>query len=191
MKLNKTTWLSLLLAVVLGSGVYGYELIKDRRKSSRTTTSQSQQPLFALQETDIHKIIIARPQQTLEIVKTEDKTNPWQLKQPQDVSANTGTVAFLLDLLASGKPQRTFIVPADERSQYGLDEPIATVTFVSSKGNQQIILGQPSINEETIYAQIGSSSADESESEVALVTKNWQYAVEQDLEAWKQPEQAK
>lgn len=188
MKLNKTTWLSLLLAVVLGSGVYGYELIKNRRESSPATTSQSQ-PLFTLQETDIQKIVITRSQQTLELVKTEDKINPWQLKQPEDISANTGTVAFLLDLLASGKPQRTFTVPADERSQYGLDEPIATVTFVSSKGSQQIILGQPSINEETIYAQIGSSSTDEFE--VALVTKNWQYAVEQDIEAWKQPDQAK
>lgn len=185
MKLTKTTWLSLLLAAILGSGVYIYELIGDRQEAPQANTAQSHQ-LFQLREADIEKIVIDKPQQTLELVKTQDKTHPWQLKQPQDVPANLGTVAFLLDLLASGKPERNFTVAADKQWQYGLDEPIATVTFISGNDSQQIILGRSGLSEQTIYAQIKSPDNDESETEVVLVSKNWQYAVERELEAWKQ-----
>lgn len=190
MKLTKTTWLSLLLAAVLGGGVYGYELISTRQETSQVNTAQSQQ-LFQLPEADVQKIVIDKPQQKLELVRTQNKTNPWQLKQPQDAPANMGTVAFLLDLLVSGKPQRSFIVTADERSQYGLDEPIAKVTFVTRNGSRQIILGQSGLDEETIYAQIKSRANERSETEVVIVSKNWQYAVERELEAWKQSNKTK
>ncbi|WP_036479877.1 DUF4340 domain-containing protein [Myxosarcina sp. GI1] len=185
MKLNRTTWLSLLLAIIFSGGVYGYELVRSKQGVSQANTTSSQQ-LFQLQEADIQQVVIEKPELTLELVKTGDRSSPWQLKSPQDVPANMGTVAFLLDLLASGKPQRTFIVSADKRSQYGLDNPIATVTFKSDNKSQQIILGRSGLNEDTIYAQIVSPSTGATATEVSLVSKNWQYAVERDLEAWKQ-----
>lgn len=184
MKLKRNTWLLILIALSLGSWTYLAEI---RPKQQKVATLEQEQQLFQLQKADISRIEIERPDLALKFVKTSNDLQPWQMKYPQNSTASDGRISFLLDLLVNGKKEHSFMVNAAQLSQYGLDQPIAKVKVELKNGKvQQIILGQPGIQPETIYAQIFESGVDKERNEVILVSKNWQYAVEPELEAWQQ-----
>jgi hypothetical protein len=91
MKLKRNTWLLLLLAAILGGWVYFYEI---RGKTEWTQIEAKQQQIFNFAEEAIAKIIIDRPNETLEFVKTDNSNRPWQMKQPENVPASDATVSF-------------------------------------------------------------------------------------------------
>ncbi len=182
MKLTRNTKILVLLAVILTVWTFGYEIINN---SQQSITQTEQKQLFQFQEPDIQKITIIKPNLTLELVKI-DQSQSWQIKQPKNMPANNGRVAFLTDLLINGAKQRSFWVDPGRLAQYGLHSP-ATKIIVSLDNNQtyQLALGKSGIEENTIYAQIISPLQDRAEVEVLLISKNWQYAVDPDLKAWK------
>lgn len=183
MKLKGTTWLLIILAAILGSWVYFYEI---KGEQQRTISATNQQQIFNFPEAEINKIIIQKPNQTLEFERTGKNEQPWQMKQPQNVPASDATIAFLLDLIAKGKSDRSFTVPQSELGQYGLDNPIAHIIIESNnQTTQEIFLGQPSLNEESIYVYIPTSKS-KTDVNVLLVSRNWQYAVDRELSEWQQ-----
>ena len=184
MKLQKNTWLLILLTTVLSAGVYWYEFRKDATEIASKT---QQQQLFNLQEQDIQKIIIERPDITLEFVKLDNNTQSWQMKHPQSVTAEDGRISFLLDLFVNGKKERSFTVSQQQLSQYGLEQAIGKIIIeTNNQKTQQIILGQPAIKPDTIYAQIITPQINNSNSprEIVIVSQNWQYAIEPELSQW-------
>ncbi|GAB4225821.1 MAG: hypothetical protein Kow0049_04080 [Stanieria sp.] len=183
MKLKGTTWLLMILAAILGSWVYFYEI---RGEQQRTISATNQQQIFNFTEVEINRIIIQKPNQTLEFERTGKNEEPWQMKQPQNVTASDATIAFLLDLITNGKSDRSFTVPQSDLSQYGLDNPIAHIIIESNnQTNQEIFLGQPSLNKELIYAYIPTSESSTNVN-ILLVSRNWQYAVDRELSEWRQ-----
>ncbi|AFZ34075.1 hypothetical protein Sta7437_0467 [Stanieria cyanosphaera PCC 7437] len=183
MKLQRTTCLLIIFAAILGSWVYFYEI---RGEQQKTISATNQQQIFNLTEAQINKIIIQKSNQTLEFERTGKNEQPWQMKQPQNVPANDATIAFLLDLITNGKSDRIFTVPQSDLSQYGLDNPIAHIMIESNnQTTQEIFLGQPSLNEELIYAYTPVSGT-KTGLNVLLVSRNWQYAVDRELSEWQQ-----
>jgi hypothetical protein len=181
MKLQKNTLLLILLASILSVGVYFYEIRTELNK----TENQQEQQLFTVQEKDIQKIIIHRRDRNLEFVRSPNNSESWQMKSPQDVPAEDGRMAFLLDLLVNGKKERSFTVPQQQLSQYGLEKPIGKITIeTNNKQTQEIILGNPALEPTTIYAQIINPQGNNSEIEIVVVSQNWQYAIEPQVSEW-------
>lgn len=188
MQLKKSTWLLLFLAFSLGSWVYFYE-IKKTEKIDRAIALQQQ--VFNITEAEIQKITITKAENTLTFVRTENNDRPWQMKQPEDVPVNEGTIAFLLDLIATGKSDRSFTVPSSKLARYGLDKSATKISLeLSDNSSQEIILGNPNFNDRLVYALVNPPNNPQAKSDsqitVLLVSKNWHYAVERDLSEWKQ-----
>ncbi|MBE9171297.1 DUF4340 domain-containing protein [Pleurocapsales cyanobacterium LEGE 06147] len=187
MTLKRNTWLLLVLATILGGWVYFYEI---RGEAKRTQIQAEQRQIFNFPEEAIAKIIINQPDRTLEFVRTGDSNRPWQMKQPEDVPASDATVSFLVDLLVRGERDRSFTVPVSQLKEYGLDNPQTKITVeLDNNQTHQIVLGRSNINDKSLYAQTDlSQNNNNQETEILLVPKNWYYAVERDLEEWKEKE---
>ena len=188
MKLKGSTWFLLFLASSLGGWVYFYE-IKATEKISRIEAKQQQ--IFQLTESEIQKITIAKSDNTLEFVRTGDKNQPWQMKQPEDVPASDATISFLLDLIANGKSDRSLTIPLSDLSKYGLDKSATKITIgLKNKESHEIILGKANFSDRSVYAQLTPDNNPQTttakETPVMLVPKNWHYAVDRDLSEWKQ-----
>ncbi|MEM6401329.1 MAG: hypothetical protein AAF757_14020, partial [Cyanobacteria bacterium P01_D01_bin.116] len=94
MKLQRTTLVLLLLAILLGGFVYFYEF---QWKSQQEQVKKKKQQLFSFKEDDVKALKITTPSEniTLERSPKSSKTK-WLMKSPDKVPANDGTVAYLL-----------------------------------------------------------------------------------------------
>ena len=107
------------------------------------------------------------------------------MKQPENQIANAATVSFLVDLLVSGKSEKTFTVPIEQKKEYGLDVPQATITVnLKNQQTHQIILGKTDFEDKFLYAQVDPTN--HQKLQVSLVDKSFQYALDRDLSEWKQ-----
>ena len=183
MKLKKSTWLLLLLAAILGGWVYWYEI---KLEAKKVAIEKQEKKLFDFDIKNIQKIIIKQSPESLELVKTQDTPSSWLMKQPEVFPVNEGIMSFLLNLIEQGKSDRKLLITQEQLSQYGLDQPVATITIqLNNQQTYQILLGKETINPEVVYAQIDPKVGDTATTEVVLVSKNWHYAVIRDLKEWK------
>ncbi|MDJ0743676.1 MAG: DUF4340 domain-containing protein [Xenococcaceae cyanobacterium MO_167.B27] len=182
MKLKKTTWLLLLIAASLGGWVYFYEI---KLEAEQVAIQKQEQKLFNFDIQDIQRITIQQGNEFLELVKSQDDTSSWLMKQPSASPVNDGVISFLLNLIEQGTSDRRILIAQDQLSQYGLDQPLAVITIeLNNQQTYQILLGKETINPNLVYAQIASTARDSSTTEVILVSKNWHYAVIRDLKEW-------
>ncbi|MGF1478213.1 MAG: DUF4340 domain-containing protein [Cyanophyceae cyanobacterium] len=179
MKLQRSTWFLVAIALVLSATVYVNEI--EERPSREATADQ----LFDFEEAEIQGVVVKQPEQTLEFERNDD--DAWQMKQPQDVLASDAAVSFLLNLLVEGESDRSFTIAPDQKQEYGLDTPQAEIQVELEDGQHELILGNPSFDNQSVYAQIDSANQDE-EITVFLVPIDFQYAVERELTEWQQPE---
>lgn len=177
MKLQKSTWFLLAIALVLSGVVYVNE-IEERSEAAA-------EELFDFEEEEVQGLVIEQPEQTLEFERRD--TNAWQMKQPQDVPASDASVSFLLNLLVQGESDRSFTIAPEERQEYGLDTPQAEIQVRLENEQHEIVLGNPSFDNRSVYAQIDPANQDEVT--VFLVPIDFQYAVERELNEWQQPEE--
>ncbi len=182
MKLTRNTWILISLAGVLGVGVYIYESqLAPRQEASEEQRKQ----IFAFTEEEVKNLTIELPDQTLEFERIDKEITPWQMKKPEDVPASSAVIAFLLDALAEEERDRTFSVPVQQLSDYGLDSPIAKISVTLENGEKhRLFLGQPDLGGKLIYAQADPPNNPVEEVEVVLVPINFQYAVERELSEW-------
>lgn len=184
MKLQRTTWILVGFALILGSGVY----FSERQNLTQTETAFSQQqPLFDFTEAQVQTVIIEREDDTLEFERTDNETQPWQMSDPEDVPASEPAIAFLLNFLIEREAERRFTAERDRLPEYGLDDPFATVTVTvtDSEDEQTLVLGQPNFDENFLYARRNPSETDDAEVEVFLVPYEIRYAVEREYDEWK------
>ncbi len=182
MKLKNTTWILLVIAALLGIGVYVYELRINPQK--QTVETQNKQ-LFTFEEKDIKKLTIEIKDTTYKFEKTNNENQPWQMKQPQDTIANDAVISFLTNVLANSESERSLSIPKNQKKEYGLDKPLATITVVLDDNKQhKIILGKPNFQGEFLYAQIDPNNSSQEEITLNLVPKNFQYAVDRKPEEW-------
>ena len=184
MKLQRTTLVLLITATLLGGGVYFSEI---QRAQNQEATKTTKEPIFAFKEDQIESVTIYTKTETLEFERVSGKgrTTNWQMKQPKEAPASDAAVAFLLDLLAEGKSDRSFFIPGNQRQEYGLNQPLATVKVqLKNRENHRLILGKPDFNRSFLYAQADLPQQTPGQLKVLLVPIDFDYAVNRPVSEW-------
>ncbi|NJO67331.1 MAG: DUF4340 domain-containing protein [Leptolyngbyaceae cyanobacterium RM1_405_57] len=182
MKFKPTTLALIAIAILLGGVVYFTET---RNSSSPETTEEAGGSIFEFEESQVQSFTVETPAQTLSF---ENEAGQWQVQQPESAPASDASVAYLLNLLATGESDRTLTVPTADLAEFGLDQPSATINVVlDSEETHQLILGGANFDNSAIYAQAdpeanSEPSADEAETTVLLVSPDFVNAVNRPLE---------
>jgi hypothetical protein len=182
MKLQRTTLGLLVTAIVLGGVVYFSEI---QRAQNQEATKTTKEPIFSFKEDQVQSVTIYTDKETLEFERVSGQTTNWRMKLPTDSPASDATVAFLLNLLAEGKSDRSFLVSTNQRQEYALDQPFATVKVqLKNKQTHRLILGKPDFNNSFIYAQADPPPQTPDQLKVLLVPIDFEYAVNRPLSEW-------
>jgi hypothetical protein len=186
MKLQRTTWILIVAALLVGGFVYFYEI---QGAPKREAAKATKQPIFTFAEDQIQSLTIETERETLEIEQVGEEPVSWEIEAPETAPASSAAVAYLTNLLAEGESDRTLTVAADDLEEYGLDDPLATVEVQLQDGEtHRIILGSPGFDRTFLYAQIDPPEQTPEQVDVQLVPIEFENAVNRPLEEWKQVE---
>ncbi|HEY9909754.1 MAG TPA: DUF4340 domain-containing protein [Thermosynechococcaceae cyanobacterium] len=210
MKLQRTPVALLLAALLLGAIVYIHE--SDNSAQQKSTQSKIETKLFPFKEDEIQTINLQTSTQTLAFTRTAAEASPnpqrspaspseaspspqaspaspspkppgWTMTTPKKTAANNATIAFLLNLMATGNSQQTIVVPPAKQAEFGLDKPIATIEV--KRLNQQthrLILGKPNFNRSALYALVDPTPG--AELSVRLVSIDFENAITRSVAEW-------
>jgi hypothetical protein len=182
MKFQRSSLILVTAALLLGGAVYYYEFRSP--KQSEAPKSESK-PLFNFKEADVSSFTVKQPKQTLSFEKSPN----WMLKVDQKspaVAADEGAVAFLLNLMATRNSDRTLTIPTNRKSEFGLDQPTATVEVkLNNQQMHQLVLGKPNFNRNFLYALIDPSGDPNKDLAVLLIPIDFQNAIDRPLVEWK------
>ncbi|MEQ8466381.1 DUF4340 domain-containing protein [Coleofasciculus sp. E1-EBD-02] len=188
MKLQKTTWVLLIVALFLGGFVYFYEIVGTPQ---REAAKEAEKQLFSFEEDEIQQVNIYIQEESRKFERVSEPEPGWRMTEPKEVPASDPSVAFLLNLLVEGKSDRIIPnVPPENLKDYGLDKPQAMVTVrLKNDETHEILLGKPDFNNSFLYAQIDPFSDKSQQSNVFLVPMDFEYAVNRPLSEWEQPQE--
>ncbi|MBD1805945.1 DUF4340 domain-containing protein [Microcoleus sp. FACHB-SPT15] len=182
MKLQRTTLVLVVSALLLGSFVYFYEI---QGAPKREATKTTKQPIFGFKNDQIQSLTIDGNQETLEFERVSEPVPGWQMKKPKEAAASDAAVSFLVNLLVEGKSDRSFPISANQLQEYGLDKPQATVEVkLKDQKTHKLILGKPDFNRSFLYAQVDPPSGASQPLQVLLVPVDFEYAVNRPLSEW-------
>ncbi|WP_267383901.1 DUF4340 domain-containing protein [Cyanobacterium sp. uoEpiScrs1] len=182
MKLQKKTWGLLIAAVFLCTTVYIYE-VKFQQHQLQIRSNNNK--IFNFTEEDIKNISVKTKQHTLQFQQTEDGKKEWKMIHPKQATANDATISFLTNLLVTGESDRRFTISTSQQKDYGLNKPLATIKVILNDGSKhQIILGNSDFNDSFLYAKVDSNNQDAAEINISLVSKNYRYAIDREIDEW-------
>lgn len=182
MKLQKTTSLWLVFALTSGAWLYLTEF-KDSPKYANIQSEKRR--IFNFKVEDIQQLTIETEGKIFQLERTQDRQDKWQIKQPENALANDSVVAFLLNLLAREKIERTFTVSADRLNLYHLQSPRGIIRIIlNNQQEYQLFLGKSDFENKFIYARVDPIDR-EQKAKIILISKNFQYAIlERSLADW-------
>lgn len=199
MKLKRTPLILLAIAALFGLGVY----IHESQQASQQQANQNQgQPLFTFKEEDVQAFTLKTPQATLAFTRTTASPTPakpsptpsptatadaplWQMTSPKTTVASNASVAYLLNLLATAKREKTITVPAAKQAEFGFDTPLAIVDVtLKDQKTHRLILGNPDFNRSYLYAQADPPANPQQDLSVSLVPMDFENAVKRPLSEW-------
>jgi hypothetical protein len=155
MKLHRNTGILLIIALILGGTVLALER---QTPSPQIEQSSKTEQLLTLDREKIQKITIQTPEQTLSFAHTDNPYSPWQMTQPQQKTANAAVISYLIDQLVTAKSDRNFTITPNQKAEFGLEKPSATISVqLQDQSIQTLILGKPDFKDEFIYAEANPS----------------------------------
>lgn len=205
MKIKPTTLFLVLAALLLGGVTL--LVVQTQEPASEQTETNERQPIFSFKEEQVQSFTLETQSQFFRFER--DGEGVWQMQEPEQTTANDASIAFLLNLVATGESTRSISIPDAERSDFGLDEPLATVELtLDNQEKHTLILGGYDFNRTSLYAiadppenpdgentnednadgnSADGNSADGNEDlTVLLVSPNFENAVSRPIEEWKQ-----
>ncbi|HEY9646304.1 MAG TPA: DUF4340 domain-containing protein [Chroococcidiopsis sp.] len=189
MTIKPVTFMLVLGAALLGGVVY---LTQTQAPPPAESSSNSATDLFAFTEDQVKALTVVTPLRSLTFENSSDQPSPetWRMTQPENTPVNPATIAFLLNLLATGESDRVLKVPAANREDFGLDKPFATITVTLTDGTtHKLVLGDYDFSRSFIYAQAdppaASGDTPSDTMEVLLVSPQLENAISRPLEDWK------
>lgn len=197
MKIKSSTWFLALAALLLGGIsliVIQQPALNRASETGEPVASEEERRIFEFEEADVQAFTLTTPLRSLKFERNPE--GKWQMLEPEKTAASEPSVAFLLDLVATSKTPRTLTVPASERQQYGLHQPLATINLtLKDQTKHQLVVGEYDFNRSFLYAQADPPAAEPEAAEqnsseqidVLLVPPNFEEAVSRPVAEWKQP----
>jgi hypothetical protein len=179
MKLKSSTLALVAIALLTVGGLYLWQ----RQAPSADTKdgALAGKPLFQFKETDITKVVIQQPTQTLSLTKGN---KGWQIVAPKPGPADEGTVTFLLNLLATGTSEKTLQADAKQLSEFGLTAKPTTIDVtLKNQKSHRVVLGNQTFDQGSVYARVDPNTASGAVP-VAIVPTNFLDAVDRPLAEW-------
>jgi hypothetical protein len=194
MKIKSSTVFLALAALGLGGVVLIVQQQPAPKSASQTTVQignspaapADSKPILDIKEADIQAFTLQTRLRTLKFERNKD--GKWQMLEPTKTAASDPSIAFLLDLVATGHSDRAFTAPATDREQYGLHQPIATIELsLKDQKMHKLVLGAYDFNRSHLYAQVDPPASSSEPLQLLLVSPNFDKAVNRPLDEWKQP----
>jgi len=186
MKLQRRNIVLVGVAVLLGAVTLVTRAPENQPATTRT------RDLFAFEEGQVQALQVAVDGRSLAFERDENQV--WQMTQPDQTVANEANVAYLANLLATGvQSDRLITVVPDDLDTYGLDQPYAALDItLDNDETHQLVLGTYTFNRSNLYALVDPPADPTSaeELDVALVSADFEIALNRPLEEWKQPEES-
>lgn len=211
MKIKPTTLFLVLAALLLGGVTLFVAHTQD--PASEQTETNERQPIFSFKEDQVQSFTLETQSQFFRFERNGEGV--WQMQEPEQTTANDASIAFLLNLVATGESTRSISIPDADRSDFGLDEPLATLELtLDNQEKHTLILGGYDFNRTSLYAiadppenpdgentneddadgnsadgnsaNANSANEDLEDLTVLLVSPNFENAVSRPIEEWKQ-----
>jgi hypothetical protein len=199
MKLQKTPMVLLLAAAIMGGGVYWLESRKQGADPKVAVAPVAAVPLFAgVREADLSAMTVTRERGETIALTFEALVGPpvngkpgagtaaqWlvAIKNGKE-SASVAEVAYLGNLLATGKREKVFGSSRDRLGEFGLDKPMAMVEFrLKNNQSHRLMLGKATFNRSHLYALIDPGT--QGDVLVSLVPIEFEGAVMRQVDEWK------
>ena len=142
----------LVISFIVVMGVYlGLEKLYIPKTEEKKANEEK---VFPIAEEDITGIELASPGEEINLKKDD---GAWELTAPVRTAADTGEVASLISFALDAEIQRNFGDPAESQaklSEFGLDEPVLTVTLFAGDAASRLSVGGETPEGERLYALI-------------------------------------
>lgn len=183
MKLNPSTLFLILIALGLAGVV---SIVQTQPPpDQKAQEAAAPQNLFAFQEKQVQAFTLQTPLRSLKFARNPE--GKWQMLEPEQTAASDSSIAFLLNLVATGKSDRSFTAPVGDREQYSLHQPLATLEMtLDNQETHKLVLGGYDFNRGHIYALADPAADPKADLTVLLVSPDFEKAVSRPLEEWKQ-----
>jgi hypothetical protein len=186
MKLQRSTLVLTLSACVLTTAYFIYDL---QVAPHQEAAEQKSKRLFQFQEEDVVNLQILLGDTTFSFERKaqDSELNPWMMNSPEITVANDASVAFLLNLLATGESTQTLSITPDRQQEFGFDQPLATIEVtLKDKTSHRLVLGTADFDRTGIYAQV-DPVAGEQMLTVRVLPTSFENAVSRPPDDWKKP----
>jgi len=202
MKLQRSTWILLVVALGLGGGVLWLE----RQFPSQPEAAAPQgQPIFSFSEDQVQTLRLQTQEQTLVLRRGAapapspsltpngavpqlpelSSTSTWQMQQPVQAPASDAAVTYLLNLMATGTADQALAIPASRKAEFGFEQPLATVDVtLEDQSRHRLVLGKFNFNESYLYALADPPASTSQTLTVLLVPTVFENAVNRPLAEW-------
>lgn len=198
MKFKKSTVLLFASALVLGTGVFIYEVTIAPQLAA---DKLERQKVFHFEMEDVKSLTVKTPERKLEFVRVESKTESvepqWEMKvlesstkselnDHKPIPANEAYVSFLISLLINAQSDRQISLSPDRKAEYGLDQPQATIDFTLKNDNlYKLVLGKRDFSDNFLYAIANSPDDPNAKLSAILLPINFENGVNRSLSEWK------
>lgn len=158
--IRKSTLLILLVAILLGAGVFYYQK-KHPASDTSSTASDVSKPLFpSVQSADIQSISVQHLPAAEPAIQIARSGDGWQITQPLNTPADSSAVQGIADGLASVGTTQWEPGTPDRLKAYGLDPGTLQVQFTLKNGaTHKILLGNKDFSGNSVYALVDSNQA--------------------------------
>lgn len=184
MKLQKMTWILLVIAVLFGGGLAICEMRKNPQQEE--INQKEQKRLFTFQKNDIQSIKIEKSNQVLKFYRGSDAQQTWKIDQSEPVEASDSALSFLVNLFIDSQSDRAFKTESNRLKEYGLEPAFANLTVQLKNGKtHQLFLGNPDFKGDFLYALVDPQTPLTSPITITLVSRTFQDLINRDINEWK------
>lgn len=198
MKFKKSTVFLFASALVLGTGVFIYEVTIAPQMAAEKLERQK---VFDFELEQVKSLTVETPERTLEFVRVESKTESaepqWEMKilesatkselnERKPIPANEAYVSFLISLLVNAQSDRKLPLSVNQKAEYGLDKPQATIDFSLKNDNRyKLVLGKRDFSDNFLYAIANPPEEPKAKLSAILLPINFENGVNRPLSEWK------
>jgi hypothetical protein len=188
LKIKRLSWGLLGAALLLMATVAAWEL-RPTPAQKEVTSVDPDRRQFDFTADTVQAIAIRQGEQYLKIYRGNREKPTWKMDWPQPVEVSVPAVDFLLNALVSSQNDRDFDTSTEKLAEYGLTEPVATITIQLVTGKtHELLLGDADFKGDSLYALIDPADPPAETSRIHLVPRSLLELARRSPQDWRQAE---